>query len=144
MSALEDAAAEAEATATRETVRLGRILVWAAILPYALLEVILLSLALSNGVVMHIVATVVRVVLDVTVVWMTVNGSLGARRLLAFLCGAGFVVSLFMLVGANALMSLVLGATLIECGFALWVFRFSTAATLYLDSNVHVVESFPR
>jgi hypothetical protein len=135
MSELEEAAAEVEATAMRGTLRLGRILVWAAILPYALLEIVVLALELSQAATLRAAATVVRVVLEVTLVWVTLGGSPGARRLLAFFCGAGLVGSFLLLLGANGLASVLLGLSAIECGFAFWVFGVSTAAKGYLDSN---------
>jgi hypothetical protein len=138
MSTLEERAREADAAASREMVRRGRILVWSAILPWALLEAALFALALSQALSMRTVSTIVRVALDVTLVWMTINGSPGARRLLAFFCGLGLVVSLAMLVDANALKAAFLGVTSVECAFALWVFTFSTAAREYIDAHGHV------
>jgi hypothetical protein len=140
MSALQEAAEEAEATAARETARLGRVLVWSAVLPYALFEVALLGLALTSGATGPLVISVVRGVFEVALVWMTLTGSQGARRLLAFFCGAGLLVSLFLLVDAKGPTSFVLGLNAIQAGFAFWVFTFSSASRAYLDPDRRTAE----
>jgi hypothetical protein len=138
MSALERAAADGEATAMGETLRRGRILVWAAILPYALLEVVLVVLAVSRGLTASSLVIPARVAIDSAVVWMTVNGSRGARRWIGFFCGVGVVLLLGMLVSQpNPLVAL----SMVECGFALWVFTVSADARAYLESKARAVAS---
>jgi hypothetical protein len=144
MSLLERAAREAEASVTRQTARQGRVLAWAAVLPFAFLEVTLLGFALSTGAMAPIVAVVVRVALEVLLVWTTFNGSLRARRLLAFFSGAGVVYSVVRLIDAKPPASLVAGGFIIECGFAFWVFAYATAARVYLDSNAPAVRPSSR
>ncbi len=105
---------------------------WAAIVPYALLEVFLLGLAVSRGWTASSLAIPVRMALEGTLVWMTVNGSRGARRWIAFFTGVGVVVLLAMVVSRpNPLV----GLALAECAFALWVFTVSADARAYLESK---------
>ena len=139
MSLLERAAREAEASAARRTARRGRILVWAALLPFAFREVILLGFALSAGAMAPIVTVVVRLTLEVVLVSTAFNGSLRARRLLAFFSGAGVVYSVVRAIDARPPASLVALLFVIECGFAFWVFAHAAAVKVYLDSNAPVV-----
>jgi hypothetical protein len=138
MSALERAAADAEAIAMGETLYRGRILVWAAILPYALVEVVLIGLAVSRGLTASSLMIPVRVAIDGTLVWMTVNGSSGARRWIAFFCGVGVLVLLAMVVSRPNPLA---GLSLVECAFALWVFTVSADARAYLESKARMPET---
>jgi hypothetical protein len=136
MSALERAAGEAEAAALRKMLRRGAILVWAAILPYAVLEVALLVLDVSRGLRSPVVPA--RVAIDAMVVWMVAHGSRGARRWIAFFSGVGLLFSLGMFAvrpSAQAALSVA------ECGFALWVFTVSAEARAYLEARARVVAS---
>jgi hypothetical protein len=144
MSALEKAAEKAEAAAALQTMRRGRTLVWAAVLPFALLEVAALGLALGAGAMGPILITIARIILGVSLVGMSVKGSRGARRWLALAVCAGLVTSLFNVIDAKAMASFVWGGYVIQCGFALWVFTLSTAAQAYLDSNVARIGSPSR
>lgn len=136
MSALERAVAEAEVQAERDAVGRGHILVWAAILPYALLEVIILAVDLSSGSGMRVGTTAVRGVLEVGVLWMTLNGGRGARRWLAFFSALGFVAGVAIVVGLTTRSASLFTAGFVAmCAFAFWVFVFSADAKVYLDGR---------
>ena len=134
MSLLERTAAEAEASAERESVRRGRVLVWAALAPYALLEVVAICIELSHGG-SEVLGAVVRLAIEGALVWKTVTGHVAARRVLAFLFVAAFAVSLLFASGATGIKAVFLVGNLIASVFAFWVFAFSRNAKGYLDAG---------
>ena len=133
MSALDSASAEAEARAARLARRRGRTLVWAAILPLALVELLELSVALASGT--GAISGVLRVVLTVVVLWLTLNGNRHARRWFVFLCAVGFLFSLSMLVETHGVTRALVAVFLGQTAFAFWVFALSDDAKAYLDGR---------
>jgi hypothetical protein len=133
MSALQEAASGADALATQAALRQGRALVGAALTPYALIELLIVASALSRGAVPLLAGAVVRMLVGSVLVWMMLNGSRRARRVLGFLFAAGFVVALVGLIDATVRWPL--GIALAECGFAWWVLTWSADARAYLDSK---------
>jgi hypothetical protein len=136
MSALEARADEADARTAQAAWRRGRAFVWAVIGLSAALEAVIVIVA--RGGTTGAAGTVVRVAIEVFLVWRTLNGSAVTRKFLAACYGIGAAVAAAAMVpsaSANALGAAGLGgmAVLYACGT--WVLGFSRDARAYLESS---------
>jgi hypothetical protein len=137
MSVLEAEAEEADARTTEDARRRGRVLFWAVVVLFATFDALLVVVQLSGGNMSRSVSSVIRVALEVFLVWRTLKGSVGTRRVLATFSGLGAIVSAVGVLasGGKPIAAARLALMTLLCIFATWVFGLSKDASAYLDAG---------